>query len=148
MSASARGYLGVAIAAGAVFALGLGIRQAQPLFISAINSHIAVGYATISLAFGIGQLMWGVAQPIAGAVADRHGPRPVMIAGALLVSLATALTPFASSALALIVLIGVLAAMGAGAIGPALLMSAANRWIPDVKRAFASGIVNAGGSFG
>ncbi len=148
MTASARGYIGVSIAAGAVFALGLGIRQAQPLFISAINSHTAVGYATISLAFGIGQLMWGVAQPIAGAVADRHGPRPVMIAGALLVSLATALTPFAGSALALIVLIGVLAASGAGAIGPALLMSAANRWIPEAKRAFASGIVNAGGSFG
>jgi len=71
-----------------------------------------------------------------------------MIAGALLVSLATALTPFAGSALALIVLIGVLAASGAGAIGPALLMSAANRWIPEAKRAFASGIVNAGGSFG
>lgn len=148
MSASSRGYLGVALAAGAVFALGLGIRQAQPLFISAINSHTAVGYATISLAFGIAQLMWGVAQPIAGAVADRHGPRPVMIAGALLVSLATALTPLAGSALALIVLIGVLAAVGAGAIGPSLLMSAANRWIPEAKRAFASGIVNAGGSFG
>jgi len=142
------GYLAVAVAAGAVFALGLGIRQAQPLFISAINSHTAVGYATISLAFAIAQLMWGVAQPIAGAVADRHGPRPVMIAGALLVSLATALTPFADSALALIILIGVLAASGAGAIGPALLMSAANRRIPDAKRAFASGIVNAGGSFG
>ena len=148
MTAFARGYVAVAIAAGAVFALGLGIRQAQPLFISAINSHTAVGYATISLAFGIGQLMWGVAQPIAGAVADRHGPRWVMIAGALLVSLATALTPLADSALALIVLIGVLAAMGAGAIGPALLISAANRWIPEAKRAFASGIVNAGGSCG
>ncbi|HLE67932.1 MAG TPA: MFS transporter [Burkholderiales bacterium] len=148
MSPSSRGYIGVAIAAGAVFALGLGIRQAQPLFISAINSHTAVGYATISLAFGIAQLMWGIAQPIAGAVADRHGPRPVMIAGALLVSVATALTPFAGSALALIVLIGILAAAGAGAIGPSLLMSAANRWIPEAKRAFASGIVNAGGSFG
>lgn len=148
MSTSSRGYIGVAIAAGAVFALGLGIRQAQPLFISAINSHTAVGYATISLAFGIAQLMWGVAQPIAGAVADRHGPRPVMVAGAVLVSLATALIPFAGSALALIILIGVLCSIGAGAIGPALLMSAANRWIPEAKRAFASGIVNAGGSFG
>ncbi len=148
MSGAHRSYLGVAIAAGAVFALGLGIRQAQPLFISAINSHTAVGYATISLAFGIAQLMWGIAQPIAGAVADRHGPRPVMIAGAVLIALGTALLPLAGTALALIVLIGILASSGAGAIGPALLMSAANRWIPEAKRAFASGIVNAGGSFG
>ena len=148
MTNASRTYLAVAIAAGAVFAIGLGMRQSLPLFISSINSHTAVGYATISLAFGIAQLMWGVAQPIAGAIADRHGSRPVMIAGALLLCLATALTPFATSATALIVLIGFIGSLGAGAFGPALLMSAANRWIPAAKRAFASGVVNAGGSFG
>jgi predicted MFS family arabinose efflux permease len=148
MTAAHRSYLFVALAAGAVFALGLGVRQAQPLFIGAINSSTGIGYATISLAFGIAQLMWGVAQPVAGAVADRYGPRPVMVSGALLVSAATALTPLAHSGLALALLIGVLAATGAGALGPSLLMSAANRWIPEAKRAFASGVINAGGSFG
>ncbi|MGH8748777.1 MAG: MFS transporter [Burkholderiales bacterium] len=148
MTAQNRNYLFVALAAGAVFALGLGVRQAQPLFISAINSSTGIGYATISLAFGIAQLMWGVAQPVAGAIADRYGPRPVMISGALLVSAATALTPLAHSGLALSLLIGVLAASGAGALGPSLLMSVANRWLPEAKRAFASGVVNAGGSFG
>jgi predicted MFS family arabinose efflux permease len=140
--------MAIAIGAGAIFALALGIRQAQPLFISAINSNTGVGYATISLAFGIAQLMWGVAQPLAGAVADRWGPRPVMIAGALFLAVATAATPLATNAAALIVLIGILAAVGAGALGPSLLLSAANRWIPEAKRSVASGIVNAGGSFG
>jgi predicted MFS family arabinose efflux permease len=148
VTVQSRSVMAVAIGAGAIFALSLGIRQAQPLFISAINSNTAIGYATISLAFGIAQLMWGVAQPLAGAVADRWGPRPVMIAGAILVSVATAATPFATSPAALIVLIGFLAAAGAGAIGPSLLLSAANRWIPEAKRSVASGIVNAGGSFG
>ena len=148
MTTQHRNYLFVALAAGAVFALGLGLRQAQPLFISAINSSTGMGYATISLAFGIAQLMWGVAQPVAGGIADRYGPRPVMIGGALLVSAATALTPLAHTGLALALLIGVLAATGAGALGPSLLMSAANRWIPEAKRAFASGVINAGGSFG
>jgi predicted MFS family arabinose efflux permease len=148
VTTQARNYLAIAIGAGAIFALSLGIRQAQPLFISAINSSTGVGYATISLAFGIAQLMWGVAQPVAGAVADRWGPRPVMIAGALLVSFATAATPLATSAGALIIVIGVLAAAGAGALGPSLLLSAANRFIPEAKRSFATGIVNAGGSFG
>ena len=138
----------VALAAGAVFALGLGIRQSQPLFISAINSQTGVGYATLSLAFGIAQLMWGVAQPLAGAVADRWGARPVMLVGALLVAGATAATPLATNATALILLIGVMAAVGAGSIGPSLLMSAANRWIPEARRSIATGIVNAGGSFG
>ena len=148
MSQQARSYFAVALAAGAIFALGLGVRQAQPLFIGPINSATGIGYAAISLAFAIGQLMWGIAQPVAGAAADRWGPRPVMLAGALLVTAATAAVPLAHSSAILILLIGVLSAIGAGAIGPALLISAASRWIPEAKRNFVNGIVNAGGSFG
>ena len=43
------------------------------LFISAINTHTGVGLLAISLAFAVAQLMWGVSQPIAGAIADRYG---------------------------------------------------------------------------
>ena len=148
MTAHARSYLAVALAAGAIFALGLGVRQAQPLFIGPINSATGIGYAAISLAFAVGQLMWGIAQPVAGAAADRWGPRPVMLAGALLVTAATAAVPLAQTSAMLILLIGVLSAIGAGAIGPALLISAASRLIPELKRNFVNGIVNAGGSFG
>jgi len=148
MTAQTRSYLAVALAAGAVFALGLGVRQAQPLFIGPINSATGIGYAAISLAFAVGQLMWGIAQPVTGAIADRWGPRPVMLVGALMVAAGTAATPLANSSLALILLIGVVCAVGAGAIGPALLISAAARWIPEAKRNFVNGIVNAGGSFG
>jgi len=143
-----RSYLAVAIAAAAVFALGLGIRQAQPLFIGPINSATGIGYAAISLAFAVSQIIWGVAQPVAGAIADRWGPRPVMLAGAVLVAAGTAGASFTTSALVLTLLIGVVCATGAGAIGPALLFSAAARWIPEVKRNFVTGIINAGGSFG
>src|SRR5688572_5790967 len=148
MSQQARGYLVVAIAAGAVFALGLGVRQSQALFIGPINSATGIGYAAISLAFAVGQIMWGVAMPVAGAMAERWGSRAVMLGGALLVSAATAATPLATSQAELILLIGILAAFGAGAIGPALLMQAADRWIPEAKRHIVNGIVNAGGSFG
>lgn len=143
-----RTFLAVAIAAGAVFAIALGSRQAQPLFIGAINTETGIGYAAISLAFGIGQLMWGVAQPFAGALADRHGPRGVMIGGTLMLALSGILIPYAGSASMLTLLVGVLTACGAGALGPALLQSAANRWIPEAKRSIASGIINAGGSLG
>src|SRR5688572_215428 len=136
------------MAAGAVFALGLGVRQSQALFIGPINTSTGVGYASISLAFAVGQLMWGIAMPVAGGIADRYGVRPVMLAGAILVATATALTPLATSTGALILLIGLLAAVGAGAIGPSLLMSAIARQIPEAKRNVATGIVNAGGSFG
>jgi predicted MFS family arabinose efflux permease len=148
MTAQTRNATYIALAAGAVFALGLGVRQSQALFIAPINSATGIGYASISLAFAVGQLMWGIAMPFAGGIADRYGVRPVMLGGAVLVALATALTPLATSTGALIVLIGLLAAVGAGAMGPGLLMSAIARQIPEAKRNVANGIVNAGGSFG
>jgi predicted MFS family arabinose efflux permease len=148
VTAENRSFLAVALAASAVFALGLGIRNAQPLFISAVNSSTGVGYVALSLAFGIAQLTWGITQPVAGAVADRYGPRPVMFGGAVLIAGATAAIPLAHSALALTLLIGIAGAIGAGAIGPSLLMSTGSRWIPEAKRGLANGIIGAGGSFG
>lgn len=145
---SPRTYLAVAVVAAAVFALSLGMRQSQPLFIGPMNTHTGMGYAAISLAFAVGQLVWGVSQPIAGAFADRFGPRGVMMTGALLLTLSSVAIPFAPNAATLTLLIGVIGAAGAGALGPSLLISAANRWIPEVKRSFASGIINAGGTFG
>jgi len=144
-----RSFMALALAAGAIFALSLGIRNAHPLFISAINSSTAMGYATISLAFGVQQLMWGLAQPVAGAMADRWGTRPVMLGGALLLAAGTMLIPLASSAWALTLVLGVIFAAGAGAVGgPAQLASAVSHWIPEAKRSMANGIIGAGGSFG
>ena len=140
--------MALALAAGAIFGLGLGMRNALPLFISAINSSTAMGYATISLAFGVQQLMWGVAQPVAGAMADRWGPRPVMIGGALLLAAGAALIPLATTPWALILVLGLMLAAGAGTAGPAQLASAVSRWIPEAKRSVANGIIGAGGSFG
>src|SRR3954465_7911868 len=148
LASPARSFFALALSAGAMFGIALGLRPAQPLFISAINPSTGVGYATISLAFGVAQLTWGIGQPVAGAVSDRWGPRPVMIAGALLLALGTALLPLASSAWALVLVIGIIAAAGASTSGPALLASAVARWIPEAKRSVANGIIGAGGSFG
>ena len=148
MTSQTRGYLAVALAAGAVFALGLGVRQAQALFIGPINSSTGIGYAAISFAFAVGQMMWAISMTAAGAMSDRWGPRPVMLGGAFLVAAATALTPLCTSVTELVIVVGILAACGAGAIGPGLLMSASSRWIPEANRNTANGIVNAGGSFG
>jgi predicted MFS family arabinose efflux permease len=148
MTVAARGFYAIALTAAAALALSFGTRQSMSLFIGPINSETAMGYATISLALAVGQLMWGVAQPIAGALADKHGTRPVMITGALMLATATAATPFAKDAWVLTALVGVLAAAGAGAIAPAMLVSASMRWIPLAKQSVVTGIVNAGGSFG
>ena len=64
----------VLLAAGGIFALTMGARQSMGLFLSAINSSTGLGLASMSLAFAIGQLGWGVIQPFTGMVAGRSGP--------------------------------------------------------------------------
>src|SRR5436190_2074030 len=135
-------------AAALVFALVFGVRQSQALFISPLNSATGLGIASISLAFAVAQLMWGITQPFAGAMADRYGSGRVIALGGILVTLGTVLTPHAHSTWMLILLIGVVAAGGAGMAGLGVLMSAVGRAVPPQQRGLASGIVNAGGSFG
>ncbi|HEY2189017.1 MAG TPA: MFS transporter, partial [Caldimonas sp.] len=138
----------VLLAAGGVFAVTMGARQSMGLFLSVINSTTGLGLASISLAFGVGQLWWGLTQPVAGIVADRYGAGRVLFVGLLFVCLGTALIPLMSTTLGLIVAIGVLAAGGAGLAGPSVLLAATARLTPPARRGIATGIVNAGGSFG
>src|SRR3989440_3232220 len=138
----------IIVAAGLVFALIFGVRQSVALFIGPLNSASGLGIAAISLAFACAQLMWGITQPIAGAVADKYGTGRVVAAGAVLVMVGTVLTPHATSTWMLVLLIGVVAAGGGGMAGLGVLMSAVARALPAEKRGLASGMVNAGGSFG
>jgi len=138
----------VLIAAAGTFALTMGARQSMGLFLGNLNTSTGLGLASISLAFAFGQLWWGLTQPLAGIFADRVGPGRVLVLGVTLVAIGTALIPLMTSTLGLIFAIGVLAAGGAGMAGPAVLMAATTRLVAPARRAFATGFVNAGGSFG
>ena len=138
----------VLLAAAGTFALTMGVRQTMGLFLSSLNTSTGLGIGSISLAFAFGQLWWGLTQPFAGAVADRIGAGRVIFIGVLLVALGTIITPLMTSTAGLIFAIGVLAAGGAGMAGPSVLMAATTRLVPPARRGLASGIVNAGGSFG
>ena len=138
----------VTLAAAAILMVTQGARQSLGLFISPLNSSTALGITTISLALAVGQFVWGAIQPVAGAVADRHGSSGVLIAGVVLLALGTALTPFMTSGFGLIVSLGIVSAMGAGAGSFSVLLGAAAPHISAEKRGKAAGIINAGGSFG
>jgi MFS family permease len=138
----------VTLAAAAILMVTMGARQTLGLFISPLNSSTGLGIVTISLALAIGQFVWGAVQPLAGALADRHGPRPVLIGGLMIVALGTALTPFMASGVGLIVALGLLSAIGSGAASFSVLIGAAAQHLPVEARGTASGVINAGGSFG
>ncbi len=138
----------VLLAAAGAFALTMGVRQSMGLFLSPLNTATGLGVGSISLAFACGQLSWGVTQPFAGAIADKVGAGRVIALGVVLVALGTFITPLMTSTLGLIFAIGIMAAGGAGMAGPAVLMAATSRLIAPERRGMATGIVNAGGSFG
>src|SRR4249920_3274386 len=138
----------VTLAAAAIMMVTMGARQSLGLFVSPLNTSTGLGITTISLALAIGQFTWGAIQPVAGAVADRHGPRLVLIGGLVILAIGSALTPFMTSGFGLIVSLGVLSAIGSGAGSFSVLIGASVQRIPAQARGKASGIINAGGSFG
>ncbi len=143
-----RRHLLIISAAAAILMITMGMRQSLGLFIAPITDSTQVGYAAMSFALAVGQLMWGVSQPVFGALADRHGSGRVLIFGAFLLAAGTALTPFATEEWALLVTLGFLTAFGAGAGSFAVILGVVMQRVPAERRSFASGYVNAGGSFG
>jgi len=138
----------VTFAAAAVLMVTMGARNTLGLFVSPINSSTGLGVVTISFALAIAQFVWGAVQPLAGALADRHGPRPVLVWGLVVLAFGTALTPFMSSGLGLVLALGFLTAIGSGAASFSVLLGAAAQRLPPHARGTASGVINAGGSFG
>ena len=141
-------YWTLVISSAAILAVTMGIRQSTGLFVSSLNTSTGLGIVTVSFAMAVGQFVWGAAQPLFGMLADRVGSYKVIVLGALLLALGMAITPFMSSGFGLIFAMGIVTAAGAGAGSFSILIGAAAQRLPADRRSFASGFINAGGSFG
>ncbi|SMC31752.1 MFS transporter [Sporomusa malonica] len=136
------------VSAAAILMITMGARQSVGLFVNPLDSATGLGIVSISFALAIGQFMWGLAQPIFGAIADKKGSYHVLVFGTLLLAAGLALTPLVQSEWALILTMGILSAAGAGAGSFSVLIGATSGQLPLEKRAFAGGFINAGGSLG
>ena len=142
------GAMGITLAAAGILMVTMGARQSLGLFVGPLNTSTGLGIVTISFAMAIAQFTWGAVQPLAGAAADRWGPRPVLLVGIVVLALGTALTPLLASAWGLVFTIGLLSAMGAGMGSFSVLIGAAAQRMSPEARGAASGVINAGGSMG
>ena len=136
------------LAASAILMITMGARLTTGLFLSPLNTATGLGVATVSFALAVGQFMWGASQPVFGAIADKYGPARVIVLGAVLLAAGLAATPFVNSQWSLLLTMGVLSAAGAGAGSFSILIGATAQRLPPARRPFASGFINAGGSFG
>ena len=136
------------ISASLIISATFGGRQILPLTIDGITQSTSLDYLTLSLAFAIGQVVWGIANSIGGMIGDKFGNEKALILGILLCAVGCALIPHCSSAFEIILCIGFLFFGGAGIAGLAVAMSAVNKKVSPEKSGLAFGILNAGGSLG
>ncbi len=135
-------------AASAILLITMGARQTIGLFIAPLDDATGLGIVSISLAVAVGQFVWGLAQPVFGAFADRLGPGRVIAFGGIMLAAGTAGTAFVHSEWQLIATIGFISAFGAGAGSLSILIGSVMQRLPAERRSFAAGVINAGGSLG
>ena len=121
----------------------------EPRFLhSADEPEFVWGRDVFGLALALQNLLWGLGQPIAGAIADRFGLLRVMVVGALLYAGGLLLMRYASTPASLDLGAGVLIGFGLSGCSFNLVLSAFSKLLPPEKRGIALGAGTAAGSFG
>jgi MFS family permease len=139
----------VIIACGCAIALlSFGPRSSVGFFIKPIGQEFGWGRDVFSLAIAVQNLLWGLGQPLAGAIADRFGLLRVMIVGALLYAGGLMLMRYSATPLSLDLGAGVLVGFGLSGCSFNLVLSAFSKLLPPERRGLALGAGTAAGSFG
>ncbi|WP_455975167.1 MFS transporter [Methylorubrum populi] len=135
-------------AAGLVLSGAMGIRQTFGLFLGPFSLETGIPVATTALAIALHNLVWGFAQPFAGAAADRYGAAPVIVFGALVYAGGLALTALVPTASALMVGMGLMVGIGISCTSFGVVLPAVGRASAPERRSAALGLASAGGSLG
>ena len=138
----------VIAAAAFILLITIGMRMSLGLFLRPVVNTTDLSVAQFSLVIAVFQLMWGVAQPATGALADHYGAWKVLGGGALVLAAACFLIPQLPTFWGLMFAVGLLLAFGTGAGGFSIIMGQVAAKLPPAVRGLASGAVNAGGSAG
>ena len=128
--------------------LALGTRQSFGLFLRPMSMDLGWGREVFSFAIALQNLVWGLAMPVAGAIADRYGPGRVLAAGGLAYGAGLFAMAHAADPLAFGVAAGLLLGLALACTGFGVVLAVVARAFPADKRSVAVGIAGACGSFG
>ena len=123
----------------AIALLSFGPRSTLGFFIQPMSREFAWGRDVFSLAIAVQNLLWGLGQPLAGAIADRFGLLRVMVVGALLYAGGLLLMRYAATPLSLDLGAGVLIGFGLSGCSFNLVLSAFSKLLPPERRGVALG---------
>ena len=138
-----------ALASGAlILTLAMGIRQTFGLFMGPVCLALDIGREQFGLAMAVQNILWGAAQPFAGAIADRFGALKVLVAGSLAYASGLVLMASAGTFAAFQTGAGLMVGLGLSCVSFAVVLGAIGRAVPPKRRSAAFGLASAGGSFG
>jgi predicted MFS family arabinose efflux permease len=136
------------VLSGLIISLCMGLRQSLGLFMRPMTLDLGVSAATFGFSLALQNIVWGLSQPFVGALADRYGPRPVLVGTAITYALGLVLMAFSKSVPGGLEIAGFLAGIGTAGTGFGVLIGTISRATPPEKRSQTVGIVAAAGSLG
>jgi len=139
----------VVLVAGCIVAIvNFGIRSTFGLFTLPISETYGWPRETFSLAIAIQNLVWGMATPVAGMLADRYGSARVLMMGAVLYALGVFGMTLSPTPTLFHLTAGVVVGVGIAMSSFSIVMAALGRIVPPEKRSWAFGLATASGSLG
>ncbi len=127
-------------------AVTMGLVQSFSVFLAPLQDGLGASRATLSLAFSVNMLTFGLSSIVGGAMVDRYGTRRLAAAGGVLFAVGLLLAARSQNVLQLILALGGVAGLGMGALqGPLQYLTA--RWF-DRRKGLALGILLAGAALG
>jgi predicted MFS family arabinose efflux permease len=135
------------VLSGAIISICMGLRQSLGLFMRPMAVDAGISAATFGFAIALQNIVWGISQPFVGALADKHGPRPILVCTALLYAAGMLLMVFSRGALGMDVA-GFLLGIGTAGTAFGVLMGVVARATPPEKQSQTVGLVAASGSLG
>ena len=125
-----------------------GLRQSFGVFLLPVTTDLQIGREVFGLVIAIQALVYGLAQPIVGLIADRIGAVKVVIAGAVFYAGGLWLTSAAQSSAGLLISLGVIVGLGLSGATQVVVLGAVGKVVPDNKRSIVFGTVIASSSLG
>src|SRR5690606_19024790 len=138
----------VVAAAGVVMGLAPGVRHVQGLFLLPVTGTRGWSRELFALALAVQNVVWGLAQPLAGMVADRHGSGRVVASGVVLYVLGLYGMTRATSAAGFVLAAGVVTGLALAGTAFGVVYAAVSRQVPGERRAWAVGMAGAWGGLG
>jgi predicted MFS family arabinose efflux permease len=143
-----RALLALLVLSGAIISICMGLRQSLGLFMRPMTLEFGISAATFGFAIAVQNIVWGLSQPFVGALADRYGPRPVLIGTALMYAAGLLMMTVAGSIPGGLQIAGFLAGIGTAGTGFGVLIGTVSRATPPERRSRTVGMVAAAGSLG